>query len=165
MKPSDQKTDAELFAEAVKDVKRLRPQNLAERTSARKRSRATPQTDSSKVDDVDGMGFVRTGLQKAVIRKLRNGQIQIEDELDLHGHTVSEAEPVLRGFLLQAQAPGRQVAVRVIHGKGLGSPGTKPVLKKTVRDWLVRNSLVLACCEAGPGDGGSGAVHVLLRRK
>ena len=165
MKPTDQKTDAELFAEAVKDVKRLRAQNLAEPGSDRTRSRSTPKLETSEVDDVDRMAFVRSGVQKAIIRKLRNGQIRIEDELDLHGHTVSEAEPVLRAFLLQAQAKGRQVAVRVIHGKGLGSPGTKPVLKRTVRDWLVRNSLVLACCEAGPEDGGSGAVHVLLRRQ
>jgi DNA-nicking Smr family endonuclease len=165
MKPNDQKTDAELFAEAVKYVKRLRSQNLAESTNVRTKLRSTPRVDTSEAGDVDGMAFVRSGVQKAIIRKLRNGQIRIEDELDLHGHTVSEAEPVLRGFLLRAQAPGRQVAVRVIHGKGLGSPGTKPVLKRTVRDWLVRNSLVLACCEAGPGDGGSGAVHVLLRRK
>jgi DNA-nicking Smr family endonuclease len=52
--------------------------------------------------------------------------------------------------------------VRVIHGKGLGSPGREPVLKKRVRRMLMRRDDVLAFAEPRPAEGGGGAVVVLL---
>ena len=100
----------------------------------------------------------------AALRDLRKGQIAIEGELDLHGHTVIEAQDRLRLFLQAAQAPDRQRAVRVIHGKGHQSPDGKPVLKENVEAWLRQSGAVLAFCEAGLRDGGSGAVRVLLKR-
>ncbi len=153
----------ELFSQAVEGVKPLRPHNLAETPlKNRERPRREPQCDDVEMDEA---GFVRSGIQKSVLRKLRNGQIPSEDELDLHGCTVAEAERLLGAFLMSARAAGRQRAVRVIHGKGLGSPGRKSVLKEKVAEWLHRNEAVLACSPARETDGGSGAVHVLLRRR
>ena len=169
MKPTDPDNEDELFAEAVKDVTPLGPQNLAERTPPRRpgTSASHPEKGPAKLvpDGLDDMSFVRNGIQTSVLRKLRNGQIRMEEELDLHGHTVIEAERALRNFLFRAQAPDRQRGVRIIHGKGLGSPEGKPVLKKNVREWLYQNESVLASCQAKSADGGSGAVHVLLRRR
>ena len=51
---------------------------------------------------------------------------------------------------------------RVVHGKGLGSPGKAPVLKNKVHAWLVQKKQVLAFVQARPADGGAGAVVVLL---
>ena len=52
--------------------------------------------------------------------------------------------------------------VRVVHGKGLGSPGKTPVLKGRVQGWLVQKKEVLAFVQARPADGGAGALVVLL---
>ena len=53
--------------------------------------------------------------------------------------------------------------VRVVHGKGLGSPGKAPVLKEKVHRWLVQKSEVVAFVQAQPAQGGAGALVVLLQ--
>ena len=73
-----------------------------------------------------------------------------------------EAREALAGFLTECVR--REVrCVRVIHGKGLGSVNREPVLKGKVLRWLTQRDDVIAFCQAGPMDGGSGAVLVLLR--
>ncbi len=52
--------------------------------------------------------------------------------------------------------------VRVVHGKGIGSPGREPVLKKLVLGWLSQRREVLAFCQARTIEGGAGAALVLL---
>jgi DNA-nicking Smr family endonuclease len=53
--------------------------------------------------------------------------------------------------------------LRVVHGKGLGSPGKTPVLKSKVHSWLVQKNQVLAFVQAKPAEGGAGALLVLLK--
>jgi DNA-nicking Smr family endonuclease len=53
--------------------------------------------------------------------------------------------------------------VRIVHGKGNGSPNSGPVLKGLLDGWLRRRRDVLAYVSARPVDGGTGAVYVLLR--
>jgi DNA-nicking Smr family endonuclease len=53
--------------------------------------------------------------------------------------------------------------VRVVHGKGLGSPGKTPVLKGKVHAWLVQKNEVLAFVQARADEGGAGALVVLLK--
>jgi DNA-nicking Smr family endonuclease len=52
--------------------------------------------------------------------------------------------------------------VRIIHGKGLRSPGKEPVLKRRIRKLLTRRDEVLAFAEPRAAEGGGGAVVVLL---
>jgi len=106
--------------------------------------------------------FLRTGLGTDVLSKLRRGQWTVQAELDLHGHDSVEAHDALADFLDEARGAGMR-CVRVIHGKGLTSPGGEPVLKGKVRRWLQRWDDVLAYCEAPQNAGGGGAVIVLLR--
>jgi DNA-nicking Smr family endonuclease len=73
-----------------------------------------------------------------------------------------EAREHLAVFLRDAVRAGRR-CVRVIHGKGNGSPGREPVLKLKVRGWLVQKSEVIAFTQARAQDGGHGALLVLLR--
>jgi DNA-nicking Smr family endonuclease len=159
--------DAEMFAAAMKDVKPMKPHNLAERKTTKRSQTTLKDSRLGKAERTDDSSseFVRPGIQKAVLRQLRNGQIQIEDELDLHGYTAIESEHRLRMFLYSARVPGRQRAVRVIHGKGLGSADGKPVLKYKVAECLRTSDAVLAFCLARLSEGGSGAVHVLLKRR
>jgi DNA-nicking Smr family endonuclease len=106
--------------------------------------------------------FLRRGLPSDVLPKLRRGHWTVQGELDLHRLTSTEAHDALADFLVAARQRGAR-CVRVIHGKGLTSPGRVPVLKGKVRKWLSHWDDVLAYCEAPPHAGGGGAVLVLLR--
>ncbi|NKC13342.1 MAG: DNA mismatch repair protein MutS [Gammaproteobacteria bacterium] len=105
--------------------------------------------------------YARPGLQQQQQRRLRRGQYPIGKELDLHGKTANEAHAALNRFLTDCRARGIR-SVRVIHGKGLRSPGGKPVLKGKLDRWLRQRQDVIAFCFARPVDGGTGAIYVLL---
>lgn len=107
--------------------------------------------------------FIRPGLQRNVLRKLRRGRFSVGDQLDLHGMRSHEAHVALQAFIQDAQRHGI-TCVRVIHGKGLRSSNRGPVLKPKLARWLRHWDAVLAYCSATPADGGTGAVYVLLRR-
>src|SRR5204863_1973366 len=102
------------------------------------------------------------GVGLDVVRKLRRGVWVLQGELDLHGLRRDEARERLAAFLRDAAKSGKR-CVRVVHGKGLGSPGREPVLKAKVKSWLIQRSEVLAFTHARPADGGHGALIVLLR--
>ena len=104
--------------------------------------------------------FLRDGLRQDVLRKLRRGHWVIQQELDLHGLSREEARAALAGFLAEALRDGQR-CVKVIHGKGLGSPNREPVLKRSVRAWLAQRDEVLAFCQARTADGGGAAVVLL----
>ena len=106
--------------------------------------------------------FMRTGSGSDVLARLRRGQWVVQGELDLHRLTSEQAHDALADFLFASRHRGWR-CVRVIHGKGLSSPGGEPVLKGKVRRWLTRWDDVLAYCEAPAHGGGSGAVLVLLK--
>jgi len=111
------------------------------------------------VDDL--LSFRRPGIGPDVTRKLRRGDWTIQRQLDLHGLRRDEARERLSFFIREAHQHGIR-CVRVIHGKGLGSPGKAPVLKSRVHSWLVQKQEVLAFVQAKPADGGAGALVVLL---
>ena len=52
--------------------------------------------------------------------------------------------------------------MRVVHGKGHGSPGREPVLKDKVQRWLAQKAEVIAFAQASGAHGGAGALLVLL---
>ena len=112
--------------------------------------------------DVDEqMSFRRPGIGVDVTRRLRRGEWSIQRQLDLHGLRSEDARDALSHFIREAHKYGIR-CVRVVHGKGLGSPGKAPVLKSKVHNWLVQKKEVLAFVQAKPADGGAGALVVLL---
>ena len=114
------------------------------------------------LDTDDALSFRRRGIGPEVVRKLRRGVWTIQAQLDLHGLRRDEARERLADFLHDADRRGLR-CVRVIHGKGNGSPGREPVLKAKVKSWLVQKREVLAFAQARGSDGGHGALLVLLR--
>ncbi|HEY8357958.1 MAG TPA: Smr/MutS family protein, partial [Ramlibacter sp.] len=85
--------------------------------------------DASTLLEVDdAMSFRRPGIGIDVARKLRRGHWSIQSEIDLHGLRREDAREALAAFLRDAVRQGLR-CVRVVHGKGLGSPGKTPVLK------------------------------------
>ena len=107
------------------------------------------------------LSFRRPGIGPDVTRKLRRGDWSIQRQLDLHGLRRDDAREALSIFIREAHKQGIR-CVRVVHGKGLGSPGKAPVLKSRVHSWLVQKNEVLAFVQAKPADGGAGALVVLL---
>ena len=119
--------------------------------------------DASTLLEVDdAMSFRRPGIGIDVARKLLRGHWSIQSEIDLHGLRRDDAREALSGFLRDAVTRGLR-CVRVVHGKGLGSPGKTPVLKGKVHGWLVQKNEVLAFVQARADEGGAGAVVVLLK--
>ena len=114
------------------------------------------------IETDDGLAYCRPGIGSDVLARLRRGQWTIQRQLDLHGHTREAAREALATFIRHATRDGLR-CVRVIHGKGNGSPGREPVLKGKVRAWLVQKSEVIAFAQASATDGGHGAVLVLLQ--
>ena len=113
------------------------------------------------LDVDDAMSFRRPGIGTDVTRKLRAGEWSLQREIDLHGMRSDEAREALSQFIRNASKQGVR-CVRVVHGKGLGSPGRQPVLKVKTQRWLIQKSEVLAFVQAKPAAGGAGALLVLL---
>jgi len=107
-----------------------------------------------------------SGIDRRSLRELRGERERPELTLDLHGQ---RREPALRSlelFLARARAAGKR-RVLVIHGRGLGSGQSGPVLRQAVLESLAHGAcapLVLAAVSAAPGLGGPGATMVLLRK-
>jgi len=113
------------------------------------------------VESGEQLAFMRPQVSRQVMRRLRRGQFAIQQEIDLHGMTVDQAQTHLRAFIHDCSLSGFR-CVRVIHGKGLRSGQRGPVLKTMVNSWLPKWREVLAFCSAPPQDGGTGALYVLL---
>jgi DNA-nicking Smr family endonuclease len=116
---------------------------------------------STLLDADDQLSFRRSGIGTDVTRKLRKGEWSIQGQIDLHGLRSDAARNAMGQFIRDAKRMGWR-CVRVVHGKGLGSPGKEPVLKSKVQRWLVQKNEVLAFVQAKPSDGGGGALVVLL---
>jgi DNA-nicking Smr family endonuclease len=113
------------------------------------------------LDTDEALSYRRPGLGPDVVRKLRRGGWRLQGQIDLHGLRREDARQALADFIREANKQGWR-CVRVVHGKGLGSPGKTPVLKGRVQSWLVQKKEVLAFVQARPAEGGAGALVVLL---
>ncbi len=119
--------------------------------------------DATTLLDVDdALSFRRPGIGTDITRKLRKGHWSIQREIDLHGLRREDAREALAAFIRLAVRDGVR-CIRVVHGKGLGSPGKTPVLKSKVQGWLVQKNEVLAFVQARADEGGAGALVVLLK--
>lgn len=163
--------EAELFRQALDGVVPLAPSNrIAPAASPRRTSprNATPAS-VSVTDNLSDHGaeetllteFMRNGLSRMTLRKLRRGTWPVQDSLDLHGLNSDDARKLLLEFLHHAVQRGLR-CVCVIHGKGWHTGGVG-ILKARTRHWLTQCAEVLAFCEAPSNLGGGGAVLVLLK--
>jgi DNA-nicking Smr family endonuclease len=179
--PGEDGDDAALFRDAVRGVaplaasgrtnSLLKPhpspiprQAPGEQSSGHSAGRSDTLSDfiSLEIAAGDEWSFMRPGISRQTLRRLRRGYWSIEAQLDLHGFTRDEARMELVHFLDDSVRHGLR-CIRVIHGKGHSSRNGEPVLRSRVGSWLSQRGEVLAFCQAKPEDGGSGAVLVLLK--
>jgi len=171
--------EADLFRREMHDVAPARPADRVahrrpppppipvqrledERAVLEELARLAGSADDIEIEE--DHAYLRPGLPRDVLRKLRRVHAVVQDELDLHGLTGDEAALETARFLVASLRRGLR-CLRIIHGKGLGSHNREPVLKGRIRKLLARKSEVLAFCEPPPAHGGSGAVIVLLDTK
>lgn len=175
--------DAALWKAVTKDVKPIK-----RKPAARARSEPAAETAKQKPKKPGAMAPERpvaakpgtppmpprrelthgraADIDKRSLERLRRGQMPIEAEIDLHGHTLEAAHRVLNAFIANHAAAGRR-CLRVITGKGSFREGGG-ALKTAVPRWLNEQPLqdsILAFTHARRDDGGEGALYVLLRRK
>jgi DNA-nicking Smr family endonuclease len=117
---------------------------------------------STLLDTDDELSYRSQGIGTDVTQKLRKGHWSLQGQIDLHGLRSDEAREAVGQFIRDATKRGWR-CVRVVHGKGLGSPGKTPVLKAKVQRWLVQKTEVLAFVQAKGSEGGAGALVVLLK--
>lgn len=114
-------------------------------------------------------------FDRKAARRLRQGQIEIEARIDLHGMRQHEAHIALRRFLVTAFQRGQRW-VLVITGKGgPRSPRDEDegfmtpergVLKRNVPMWLAEpelRAIVVSYKTAAIPHGGEGALYIQLR--
>ena len=172
--------DDDEFRKAVADVRPLKKvrraalpkppappvalQSLRDERAALIESIERPVTPDEALEAGEELVYLREGLSRLVLRRLRRGHWVVQAEIDLHGMNRWEAAAHVAEFLLRAAQRGQR-CVRIIHGKGYGSKNREPVLKAKLRNWLMPRDEVLAFCQAPPHEGGSGALLVLLKAK
>ncbi|MDD5300956.1 MAG: Smr/MutS family protein [Gallionella sp.] len=168
--PPQEADDAALFRAAAGAVEPLPEQNRIEpHKPPRKPLPRAPAPPSAIPDTLSDFSaetapdeFLRNGLSRMTLRKLRRGHWPVQASLDLHGNNSDAARQLLQEFLHEAAQRGLR-CVLVIHGKGMNSRGGEAVLRKLARHWLTQHPHVLGYCDAQPKEGGSGAVLVLLK--
>jgi DNA-nicking Smr family endonuclease len=137
-------------------------QSLADRQAVLHESLHAPIALQDRLEGGDEAAYLRPGLAQTVLRDLRRGRWVVQDEIDLHGLNREQARHLIAGFLHTCLHQGKR-CLRIVHGKGHGSPHKLSVLRQLVRGWLAQRHEVLAYCQAKPQDGGEGALLVLLR--
>lgn len=137
-------------------------QTLADHRAVLHESLHAPIALQDRLEGGDEAVYLRNGLAQTTLRDLRRGRWVIQDEVDLHGLNREQARHLIAGFLHTCLHQGKR-CVRIVHGKGHGSPQKLSILRQLVRGWLAQRNEVLAYCQAKPQDGGEGALLVLLR--
>lgn len=171
--------DKELFRQSMGLVKPIKKSKKIVETPIRtpiyKKNSAPLRTPSVAVPAVCLSDYVTEEVQSESIlsycsyeipekrlRELKQGKIQREARLDLHGLRPEPARDSLLRFI-SAQVAMDHRSLLIIHGKG-GRSGETPILKNLINHWLKQIPEVLAFHSALPKDGGAGALYVLLKR-
>ncbi|MDY0881997.1 Smr/MutS family protein [Dongia soli] len=133
---------------------------------------APPPVPLAKIHDLSH--GVTIGIDRRQADRFRQGRLEIDGKIDLHGRTQAEAHDALHAFIHRAHRAGKRCLL-VITGKGgvklagVGSSEerTRGILRQAVPRWLNEPGLrryILAFDHARPQHGGEGALYVLLKR-
>jgi len=176
--PFDPESEFELFRSAVGEVSPVKGEPRSDSRAPKPSPRAAqrerdeqavleelliPPTDLAELETGEELLFLRHGVQKRYLTRLRRGRYSIGDTLDLHHMNEAVAAEAIKTFVDQSVQRGMG-CVRIIHGKGLRSRNG-PKLKMLARRLLSRHPSVVAFASCRPVDGGTGAVNVLLNAK
>lgn len=133
---------------------------------------APPHVPLPKIHDLSH--GVTVGIDRRQAERFRQGRLEIDGKIDLHGRSQAEAHDALHAFIHRAHRAGKRCLL-VITGKGgvklagmAAEERTRGVLRQAVPRWLNEPGLrryILAFDHARPQHGGEGALYVLLKRE
>ena len=132
----------------------------------------------SEKDKKDWQDFI-DGKEKLKNKDINyNNRVNLQKNLsiDLHGHTLSEANEKIKKIIINSYNSGVK-KILVVTGKGLHSQNEKDpyvskdlsILKYSVPNFIEKNmelkNLITEMKEASLEDGGSGAFYIYLKKK
>lgn len=105
------------------------------------------------------------GLKEFFGKLLRESSGDVRPTLDLHGLTVKDALQATQDFIQTSYQAGLP-AVRLVYGKGLGSPGGRGILREVIPRWCAREGSVWVekFQREVDGKGGDGSLIVFLKK-
>jgi len=176
-------TDEELFSTAMSEVQEIREfRELScahgQKRAALCRERKDPDQEALTIlselaeghrsinlpDTQEYVEWTNPEYQSDLAQQMHEGQFSIQAFLDLHGHTVAEADVEVDAFLKDSLSRGLH-CVKIIHGRGLRSvkgPQVKMAVVKRLSGHYRKH--IIAFVTARQCDGGLGALYVLLRK-
>ncbi len=158
-------TDKSLWEGYTRGVKRVKKEKVGKQKEI-----PLPQREGVAVRNIQNLDNGRNSvvdcksLERKREKSIRQGKIEIEAKLDLHGMTQSEAYSALANFMQRKTKEGKRNLL-IITGVGREGQG---VLRQNLKNWLSQlpeSKSILAIREAAPNHGGKGAFYVLLRKK
>ncbi len=100
------------------------------------------------------------GIDAALFRRMKRGNVKIESRLDLHAMTKEQAWKQVSAWIPTCRNNNKRCLL-LVTGKGSG------ILQSSVPLFLNHTEIrphVLCCMEAAPKDGGTGAFYIYLKR-
>lgn len=157
--------DDELFKKAMADVKPLDPK-FQNRLNLKKPKTTVYQAKPSDIADITEihyqaiaaetiLSFNSGAISQQQFNHFKKGRQPIQARLDLHQHTLEQAQQKLKQFI-EYSINQKMHCVLIIHGKGNG------IIKGLTKSYLSQSKNILAFHSAIASDGGAGAVYVLL---
>jgi DNA-nicking Smr family endonuclease len=165
--------ERKLWGEIARSVAPLRGQSApAERMTSEPPGKTAPSTQApARAASAIALPAPRLEpFDRRLKQRLARGIERLDNRIDLHGKTQTEAYAALLAFLRRAQDGGAQF-VLVITGKGRGPHddlSERGVLKRQVPHWLLLpefRGYVSGVGGAHIGHGGAGALYVRIRRR
>src|SRR3989441_7962694 len=161
--------EAALFRDAVRDATPLESsarvgsktespppvpiQSLLDGHDALVESLAGALSWDQSMESGEESSFLRSGLARDVLRKLRRGHWVVQDVVDLHGLNRQQARSLLAEFLGGGLKRGVRCG-RVGHGKGLCSPRREAGLEGKTQRWVGQRRDIPPLCRAPEKQGG-----------
>ena len=109
-------------------------------------------------------------IEKNKLRRIKNGKINIDGTIDLHGFSLKEAEVRLRHFVSESFELKKRFLL-IITGKGSNSKpnihGKTQTIKSEIKNWIsddFYNDKVQYISKALDRHGGEGAFYFFLKK-
>lgn len=104
-------------------------------------------------------------MDRKTAKKFKDGEMDIQGRLDLHGLTLDQAEQRVEEFIKSSY---QQKARCLLIITGIGGLLGRGVIKSAFPSWMNKPEIrdrILSFCQASSKDGGAGAFYVLLKRQ
>lgn len=151
------------YAQTVKPISGKKKMGKPQASAPKPLSRAVGEGAARSTAGEGKVAKPPISFDRRTERRLREGAIEIDARLDLHGMRQDEAYGALNAFIARQIKAGHRCLL-IITGKGRAGTG---VLRTKLADWLAASqhaAQILALRPAALRHGGAGAFYVILKK-